>query len=1119
MNLLSIKPSYKILLGIATCILLGCVVRMYPLSNLSKTEGEEETEMSAAKWEQERKQVQDPSGNIPAERLLTAFEYLQSLIQNPKEGISAELGLRWQERGPTQVAGRTRAILFDLNDPLKKKVFVGSVGGGLWKTDNITATNPKWQAVNDIFDNLAITTIAQNPTNPQILYFGTGEGFGNIDAIRGLGIWKSTNAGATWTRLSSTGGYSFKFIQKIVVTPNGYVYAATEWGVQRSIDGGITWQDAYSTYYKIDDLELAADGSLFASNNNGKLVKSAASNGANIGNSNTWVDITPLGSLSSFKRIEIATAPSDANRVYVLCQGYGSSDCTNIFSSENGGTTWTPRTVPTIIDNGNNSNFTRGQAWYDLIAAVAPNNPDRLFIGGVDILVSNDKGASWQQMTNWVANVYNQDSVHADIHALNFSPNDPSVMVVGCDGGLFLTNNAQATKPSFKQKNTGYNVTQLYSAALHPDACSNFMLAGAQDNGTRYFDTTGLNEGYALTGGDGALCFINQTNPNTQVTSYVYANYFLTKNAWNTSPERLNLNGTWGNSFGWFINPTDLDDKNNILYFADDASFYGRVDLNVGSTSYASPRVNYFADKVTAIKVDPNVANRIWVVMEYLYSPIVYRIDNAHTSSPTMTRLNWFSSFSNAYVSSIDVQKGNSNHLLLTLSNYGLPSVLESTDGGVTFTNVEGNLPDMPVRWGIFNPQNFDQALLATELGVWTTSDINSSTTQWLPENNGLANVRVDMLKYRESDYTLVAATHGRGLFTTQLPPQYPTKQVEQKGSIGSAYLAPKGDTYIYSSENKLLARIENLSHHNYGCVTVSVTRPSDVSTVPVQFLTANTTDALARKTFQVTPQYPTDTGSFRLTLFFAETEITTWVQSTTQTWQSASIIKAIGNILNVTPTNQSGGGILTKEQNIGIGTTGLGFITAPFNNQKLSATYGVGNLNVTVLPVELLTFTGRAENDFNILTWATALEINNLGFDIERSDDGKSFSKIGFVKAKGQNSTYEFTDHAPLSICYYQLRQKDNNGVETLSKTITLKQDKTFSVKIYSNPTHDFLKFDGERAIADVAIYSINGQLLLSVKNAERNTQIDLSTIKAGSYIVEIKSKQQSFRQVLIKI
>lgn len=171
------------------------------------------------------------------------------------------------------------------------------------------------------------------------------------------------------------------------------------------------------------------------------------------------------------------------------------------------------------------------------------------------------------------------------------------------------------------------------------------------------------------------------------------------------------------------------------------------------------------------------------------------------------------------------------------------------------------------------------------------------------------------------------------------------------------------------------------------------------------------------------------------------------------------------------------------------------------------------------IVPVTLDIFTGKTVQSTNSLMWKTRTEINNQGFDIERSSDGVNFDKLGFVKAKGQNSTYEFMDNAPLSISYYRLRQKDIDGVETLSKTITLKQDKTVSIKIYPNPTQDYLKFDGNNEIADVSIFSINGQLIYALKNARRHTPIDVSTLKSGSYMIEIKNEYHVFKQVFVKI
>ena len=103
----------------------------------------------------------------------------------------------------------------------------------------------------------------------------------------------------------------------------------------------------------------------------------------------------------------------------------------------------------------------------------------------------------------------------------------------------------------------------------------------------------------------------------------------------------------------------------------------------------------------------------------------------------------------------------------MTFSNYGVISVWETLDGGTTWTDKEGDLPDMPVRWALYNPDNRDEVILATEVGVWSTTDFNSASPVWTASNSGLANVRTDMLQIRSSDSFVIAATHGRGLFST----------------------------------------------------------------------------------------------------------------------------------------------------------------------------------------------------------------------------------------------------------------------------------------------------------------------------------------------------------------
>ena len=164
-----------------------------------------ETETEAAKtdrpdlaFEQDFRITMDPVLKRPAtERLIIAREMI-AMQQRNKQTLMAPI---WEERGPKNVGGRTRTVVYDPNDLSNKKVWAGGVGGGLWYCNDITAATPSWNRVNDFWENIAISSIAFDPTNTQIMYVGTGEGWSNLDAQRGAGVWKSSNAGLGFERL------------------------------------------------------------------------------------------------------------------------------------------------------------------------------------------------------------------------------------------------------------------------------------------------------------------------------------------------------------------------------------------------------------------------------------------------------------------------------------------------------------------------------------------------------------------------------------------------------------------------------------------------------------------------------------------------------------------------------------------------------------------------------------------------------------------------------------------------------------------------------------------------------------------------------------------------------
>ncbi len=144
----------------------------------------------------------------------------------------------WTELGPNNVGGRTRALLIHPTNP--SVMYAAGVSGGVWKTTNGGAL---WTPLADLMANLAVNSLAMDPKNPNVIYAGTGEGYFNIDGIRGAGVFKTTDGGATWTRLASTTTADFYYVNDIVVSPasSQRLYAATGAGVFRSLDDGASW--------------------------------------------------------------------------------------------------------------------------------------------------------------------------------------------------------------------------------------------------------------------------------------------------------------------------------------------------------------------------------------------------------------------------------------------------------------------------------------------------------------------------------------------------------------------------------------------------------------------------------------------------------------------------------------------------------------------------------------------------------------------------------------------------------------------------------------------------------------------------------------------------------------
>lgn len=714
--------------------------------------------------EQEFAMTRDPGLNtIPKDRLFNGVKQMKQQIARTKDGLNEGVStIIWEERGPDNIAGRTRAILLDKKDESRNTLLAGGVSGGLWRTTNLLDENPDWSPIDDFWANLMVTCIAQDPNNPDQIYVGTGEGwFKEDDRMKGFGIWASTDGGLNFEQLPLTRSDVFSHIQDIVVDTYGVVYAATRMGgVMRSEDGGQSWTQVLGLTIgkgatnRAADLEIGPDQDLYATlgiHSEGSLWKADFErNGTNRGKNGTWENISPPQ--GAYSRIEVAVAPSDANVIYFLAQGLNANDCEYMFRSENGGLTWQSMLIPKTTDG---KIFTRGQAWHNLIAAVDPNKANRLFIGGVNLYISENGGRTFNQFTHDYGASYQY--VHADQHAIQFAEGSSDFILFGNDGGVWLTTDGSSPEPTVINRNKGYNVTQFYAGAIHPFN-ADYMLGGTQDNGTQQFTDSELLGTNTITGGDGGFAHIDEDFGYIQISSYLYNYYWITGDGWQNKRKV-----TIGRNDGRFINPTDYDSQSNTLYTSHKAGYFGRIADVGNSNKVTDVAIAAFnGDMISAVKTAPNTKGRVYFG---LGNGNIVRVDEADTGSPISTIIKE----GEGYVSCIEVEEGNEDHLLVTYSNYGVISIWESMDGGLFWKPVEGDLPDMPVRWAIFNPVNSNSALIATELGVWGTDKLESVYTNWTPVNTGMANVRTDMLQYDKRSSRLMAATHGRGVFITDV--------------------------------------------------------------------------------------------------------------------------------------------------------------------------------------------------------------------------------------------------------------------------------------------------------------------------------------------------------------
>jgi photosystem II stability/assembly factor-like uncharacterized protein len=766
-------------------------------------------------------QLADSNGPPTAESRLAALTHVHRARQQPQTAAralsAAEAELQhighaymnatWTSLGPGATGGRTRCIVVHPTTP--DKIWAGSAGGGVWRSIDGGAS---WSPVTDMMPNLAVSCLAMDPSNSDIIYAGTGEGFiTGGDGIRGLGIWMG-NADS-WTSLpSTTTSPDFQYVNRLAVSHDGaVVLAATGTGLFRSVDPARSTWTSVITQTNVADVRFHPTDSrkAVASSMFGGVVRSADGG-------LTWTIATPIAPYTQIgnNRVELAYAARNPSIVYAAA-------CTAIYDSNGDFTGWasviwrSDNEGATFSLRGNGTAYLSTQGNYaNAIWAGDPSNADFVIVGGLDLWKSIDGGVKLTRISDSTKT----GSVHADHHAIvahpSFGPNNKTVFF-GNDGGLYKTADIRTagTDPDNKSGwtclNHGYSATQFYSAA--GSATSGRIIGGAQDNGTLVY--TGNAETWSLMRtGDGGVCASDPGDPNYFYGEQWGLSIFRSTDAGLTAESICGLDdltGTWKparyyipdtvNHRTTFIAPFVLDPGNANRILAGGLSLWRTNDAKAPNTrttgpSWAEIKPPILANKfITAIAIAPTDSDTVWVGYD---NGEIYASSNGTATTPT-----WRQVFT-ASPSRTCTRLGfgsDTNTVYACFGGFVASNIQKTTNGGSTWTDASNGLAAAPVRAVTLHPTHFGLVFAGTETGMFVSTDGGRT---WSPSRKSPNASPVDDLIW--AGPRLVAATHGRGMYS--IVPATPTAN-----AVGSPSVPVQigSDVHVfYRDENNHLSHL-----------------------------------------------------------------------------------------------------------------------------------------------------------------------------------------------------------------------------------------------------------------------------------------------------------------------
>lgn len=746
-----------------------------------------------------------PDGHFHTEKYTEALQQMRLAAQ-----LRGERSNDWEAIGPKNIGGRTLCLAVN---PLDTSIlWAGSASGGLWKSTTAGRGVSAWERVETGFPVLGVSAIALDPTDPDIIYVGTGEVY-NLEnsapnvAIRttrgtyGIGILKSTDGGATWSKSLDWSYGDLRGVQDIKINPlrPATVYAATSEGLLRSYNAGANWQTVHNLSMAVDiEINPLDTNKIYVTH--GSLDDNAASGVFRSTNGGGSFSKLTNGLPSSYSgKTLLGVHAGNPDIMYASVGNAFNQE--GLYRTNNGGNTWTKVSTQDVCTY---------QGWYSHDVTVHPSNPNTILWSGIDAWKSTDGGSSVQKKSSWFAWYFGQvpvggpegpsNYVHADIHRVYWQENDPNKIYLVTDGGIFVSNDGGET---YEGINGGYQTQQFYAnlgnSTTNPDRC----IGGMQDNSTAIF--TGDPAWTRVIGGDGECAAISPLDDQVMYGSSQYLNVLKTFDGGETwygigSAEMNSEQACFNGPFE--IAPSDA----NIMYAG--AQSLHRSDDAGDNWSNATGPIESNGDPILTIAIHPTNPDLVYCSTAPVYSDQVHLFKVNSGISTELTGL------PNRLCMDIAIDPSAPETVYAVFAGFNTQHVWRSANGGGSWSAIDNGLPDVPTNTILIDPLQTNHIYVGNDLGVWLSKNGGAS---WEVYSTDAPQAMLAMHLSISANRKLRVATHGLGVWQTDLA-YVPISAKEPAQSIVFQSIQPNPAvgrakvTFALQKEEKVALKVLDIS-------------------------------------------------------------------------------------------------------------------------------------------------------------------------------------------------------------------------------------------------------------------------------------------------------------------